>query len=105
MSSTTGMRGGGFYDAHSSGQRAAMDEFLPWIVEAMADLPLPTSGSPVTLLDLGSSEGATRFMRWPRSSRRCATNAGRHLDLLRRSADQRLQSTLRQPVSRRDAFA
>jgi len=35
-----------------------MDEFLPWIVEAMADLPLPTSGSPVALLDLGSSEGA-----------------------------------------------
>ena len=27
----------GFYDAHSSGQHAAMDEFLPWIVEAMAD--------------------------------------------------------------------
>ena len=58
MVSTTGMRGGGFYDAHSSGQRAAMDEFLPWIVEAMADLPLPTSGSPIALLDLGSSEGA-----------------------------------------------
>ena len=58
MASTTGMRGGGFYDAHSSGQRAAMDEFLPWIVEAMADLPLPTSGSPIALLDLGSSEGA-----------------------------------------------
>jgi hypothetical protein len=32
------MRGGGFYDAHSSGQRAAMDEFLSWIVEAVADL-------------------------------------------------------------------
>ena len=35
-----------------------MDEFLPWIVEAMADLSLPTSGSPIALLDLGSSEGA-----------------------------------------------
>jgi hypothetical protein len=35
-----------------------MDAFLPWIVEAMADLPLPTSGSPIALLDLGSSEGA-----------------------------------------------
>lgn len=35
-----------------------MDEFLPWIVEAMADLPLPTDGSPIALLDLGSSEGA-----------------------------------------------
>jgi len=58
MSSTTGMRGGGFYDAHSSGQRAAMDEFLPWIVEAVADLPLSTSGQPIALLDLGSSEGA-----------------------------------------------
>jgi len=39
-------------------RRAAMDEFLPWTVEAMADLPLPTSGSPIALLDLGSSEGA-----------------------------------------------
>ncbi len=58
MASTTGMRGGGFYDAHSSGQRAAMDEFLPWIVDAMADLPLPTNGTPIALLDLGSSEGA-----------------------------------------------
>jgi len=58
MSITTGMRGGGFYDAHSSGQRAAMDEFLPWIVEAMGDLPLPAGGSPIGLLDLGSSEGA-----------------------------------------------
>ncbi|MDT3777827.1 cyclopropane-fatty-acyl-phospholipid synthase [Nitrospira sp. MA-1] len=58
MASTTGMRGGGFYDAHSSGQRAAMDEFLPWMVEAMADLPLPARGSPIALLDLGSSEGA-----------------------------------------------
>ncbi len=58
MPSTTGMRGGGFYDAHSSGQRAAMDVFLPWIVDAVADLPLPEEGSPVALLDLGSSEGA-----------------------------------------------
>ena len=58
MASTTGMRGGGFYDAHSTGQRAAMDEFLPWIVDAMADLPLPTNGTPIALLDLGSSEGA-----------------------------------------------
>lgn len=58
MASTTGMRGGGFYDAHSSEQRAAMDEFLPWIVDAMADLPLTTSGSSIALLDLGSSEGA-----------------------------------------------
>ena len=58
MATTTGMRGGGFYDAHSSGQRAAMDEFVPWIVDAMADLPLPTSDSPIALLDLGSSEGA-----------------------------------------------
>jgi hypothetical protein len=35
-----------------------MDEFLPWIVEAVSDLPLPTGGPPIALLDLGSSEGA-----------------------------------------------
>ncbi len=51
------MRGGGFYDANSSGQRSAMDVFLPWLVDAVAEIPLPEDGSPIVLLDLGSSEG------------------------------------------------
>jgi hypothetical protein len=58
MPSTSGMKRGGYYDSHSDAQRAAMDAFLPWLVEAVTDLPIgPTSESPLTLLDLGSSHG------------------------------------------------
>lgn len=58
MPTTTGMKGGGYYNAHSSEQRAALDAFLPWIEDAVTDLPIPSSDSPqLGLLDLGSSEG------------------------------------------------
>ncbi|MCP4578752.1 MAG: cyclopropane-fatty-acyl-phospholipid synthase, partial [Deltaproteobacteria bacterium] len=34
------MKGGGYYDAHSKEQRAAMAPFLPWLEEAVSHLPL-----------------------------------------------------------------
>ena len=58
MPTTSGMKPGGYYDTHSDAQRAAIDAFLPWLVEAVAELPIPPpDGAPVILLDLGSSQG------------------------------------------------
>ena len=39
MSTTTGMKGSGFYDAHFQEQRAALDVFFFWIEEAAPDPP------------------------------------------------------------------
>lgn len=58
MPTTTGMKEGGFYDAHSHPQRDAIDGFLPWLDEAMASVALPADGAAVRLLDLGSSQGS-----------------------------------------------
>jgi hypothetical protein len=58
MPTTTGMKGRGYYDAHSKEQRAALDAFLPWLEEAIVDLPIPSDGqTSFVLLDIGSSEG------------------------------------------------
>lgn len=58
MPSTTGMKGGGYYDANSKEQRSALEAFLPWIEEAIADLPIsPDSQLSLGILDIGSSEG------------------------------------------------
>ncbi len=59
MPVTTGMKGGGYYDANSREQRSASDSFLPWLEAAIADLPTPKeSQSSWNILDIGSSEGA-----------------------------------------------
>jgi hypothetical protein len=66
MPSTSGMKPGGFYDSHSDSQGAAIDVYLPWLIEALGELPVPVAGRPpLTLLDLGSSQGknAIRAMR------------------------------------------
>jgi hypothetical protein len=58
MPTTTGMKGGGYYDAHSKEQRAAMAPFLPWLEEAVSHLPLSSDRqTSLGLLDIGSSEG------------------------------------------------
>jgi hypothetical protein len=64
MPATTGMKGEGFYDRHSSAQLASIEALRDWVDRAAADLPLPASAQPVTVLDLGSSEGgnAIRLM-------------------------------------------
>lgn len=59
MPSTTGMKGGGFYDAHSSPQRLALEPYVGWLEAAIPAMELPLdTAEPVRLLDIGSSEGA-----------------------------------------------
>src|SRR5262249_22055517 len=57
MPATTGMKGAGYYDQHSTAQLAAIRALQDWVEDAVANLALPASAQPVTILDLGSSEG------------------------------------------------
>jgi hypothetical protein len=57
MPTTTGMKGAGYYDRHSAAQMSSIQVLRDWIDDAVADLPLPGPAQPVTVLDLGSSEG------------------------------------------------
>jgi hypothetical protein len=58
------MKGAGYYDQHSTAQLATIHALQNWIEAAVASLPLPARYQPVTILDLGSSEGrnAVRVM-------------------------------------------
>ncbi len=75
MASTTGMKPGGYYDLHSDAPRVAIDAYLPWLCDAVADLP--TADAPLYLLDLGSSQGrnAIHAMRCVVESLRSRTTA------------------------------
>src|ERR1700720_63580 len=57
MPATTGMKGAGYYDQHSGPQWSSIQILQGWIEAAIAGLPLPPGSQPVTVLDLGSSEG------------------------------------------------
>jgi hypothetical protein len=57
MPATTGMKGAGYYDQHSGAQMASIEALQDWAEDAVADLLLPAPAQPVTVLDLGSSEG------------------------------------------------
>jgi hypothetical protein len=59
------MKGAGYYDRHSGAQLSSIGALRDWVRDAVAALPLPDPARPVTLLDLGSSEGrnAVRLMR------------------------------------------
>src|SRR5262245_2270032 len=57
MPATTGMKGAGYYDQHSTAQLSSIQALQGWVEDAVADLPLPAAAQPVTVLDLGSSEG------------------------------------------------
>jgi SAM dependent carboxyl methyltransferase len=58
MPSTIGMKDGGFYDQHSGAQLASIQILFSWIAETVRTMPLPDRpGQPITVLDLGSSEG------------------------------------------------
>jgi hypothetical protein len=59
------MKGAGYYDQHSTAQMATIQALEDWVDDAVAHLPLPAPAQPVTVLDLGSSEGrnAVRLMR------------------------------------------
>src|SRR5262245_27347796 len=58
------MKGEGYYDQHSRMQMGGIQMLHHRIDEAIANLPLPDSNLPMTVLDLGSSEGrnAMRLM-------------------------------------------
>jgi gibberellin A4 carboxyl methyltransferase len=64
MPATTGMKGAGYYDQHSAAQLSSIQALQGWVDDAVASLPLPAPAQPVTVLDLGSSEGrnAVRLM-------------------------------------------
>jgi hypothetical protein len=64
MPATTGMKGSGYYDRHSAAQLSSIRTLEDWVDDAVAGLPLPAAAGPVTVLDLGSSEGhnAIRLM-------------------------------------------
>jgi len=57
MPVTTGMKGAGYYDQHSTAQLASIQLVLDWIENAIAEMTLPPASQPFTALDLGSSEG------------------------------------------------
>ena len=57
MPATMGMKGAGYYDQHSTPQLASIQALQGWIDDAVATLRLPDPAQPVTVLDLGSSEG------------------------------------------------
>jgi len=57
MPATTGMKGAGYYDRHSTVQMCSMHALQDWVEDAVGTLPLPAARQPVTVLDLGSSEG------------------------------------------------
>jgi SAM dependent carboxyl methyltransferase len=64
MPATTGMKGAGYYDQHSTAQLSAIEALQDWVDDAVANLPLPAHAQPVNVLDLGSSEArnAVRLM-------------------------------------------
>src|SRR5262245_23906075 len=57
MPATTGMKGAGYYNQHSTVQLSSIQALQDWIEDAVASLPLPAPTQAVTVLDLGSSEG------------------------------------------------
>lgn len=57
MPSTVGMKGGGFYDRHSSGQRASIDVLFGWAADAVRAMSPAAEGQTFTLADYACSEG------------------------------------------------
>ena len=57
MPATTGMKGSGYYDRHSAAQMSSIQAFQSWVDDGVANLTLPAPTEPITILDLGSSEG------------------------------------------------
>jgi hypothetical protein len=51
MPATTGMKGAGYYDRHSSAQLSSIQALQDWVEDAVANLPLPASPQVVTILD------------------------------------------------------
>ena len=62
MPTTSGMKPGGFYDEHSSGQRSSIEILLPWIEAAARGVDLPAGSSPIQIVDYGCSEGRNSLL-------------------------------------------
>ncbi|MBI2823199.1 MAG: cyclopropane-fatty-acyl-phospholipid synthase [Planctomycetia bacterium] len=62
MPTIGGMKGSGFYDRNSGGQRASIETVLPWVDAAAAAVPLPAGSDPVTIVDYGCSEGRNSIL-------------------------------------------
>jgi hypothetical protein len=64
MPATTGMKGAGYYDQHSTMEMSAIQDLWDRADDAALNLPLPAFARPITVLDHGSSEGsnAVRLM-------------------------------------------
>jgi gibberellin A4 carboxyl methyltransferase len=58
MPSIPGMKAAGYYDQHSGAQFASIEALHDWVERAVAAVPLPSLEWPITVADLGSSEGA-----------------------------------------------
>ena len=58
MSSTEGMKSGGYYDDHSEYQRDVAATGIPYIEQCVAAIPLPPPGGTVVVVDYGASTGA-----------------------------------------------
>jgi hypothetical protein len=58
------MKCAGYYDQHSTAQMSSIQALGDWVEDAVANVPLSATAQPVTVLDLGSSEGgnAIRLM-------------------------------------------
>jgi hypothetical protein len=57
MPTTRGMRGGGYYDAHSEYQRDAAASTASLIADAVGAMDLPPAGEPFVVVDYGAAEG------------------------------------------------
>lgn len=53
----TSMKGGGYYDQHSSIQATTNATAIPLIIKAIEEMDMPAQGRSFTLVDYGSSEG------------------------------------------------
>ncbi len=62
MPTTSGMKDGGFYDQHSSGQRSGIELLLHWVDWAAERLELPSEGQPIWMVDYGCSEGRNAML-------------------------------------------
>src|SRR5579863_8499246 len=67
MPSTSGMKADGFYDKHSSGERASIEALLEWIDAAARGLALPHTERPITIVDYGCSEGRNSVLMMQRA--------------------------------------
>lgn len=62
MPSTAGMKPAGYYDRHSSFQRATMEGVADWLQQAASELTLPAETAPITVADYGCSEGRNSIL-------------------------------------------